>query len=88
MKKISASYLIVALALVMPTVAFAQTPNWSQHGDYYAPSGTIAQRVSPQESRQIREGDYYAPGAATAEQPTARQLRQFHQGDYYAPESN
>ena len=88
MKKISASYLIAILTLAAPTAALAQAPNWSQQGDYYAPSGTIVQQASPQELRQFREGDYYARGNTTVEQPTARQLRRFRQGDYYAPEGN
>lgn len=29
--------------------------------DYYAPSKTVGQRVSPQEQNAFRQGDFYAP---------------------------
>jgi hypothetical protein len=86
MKKIS--YLIAVLAVAAPTVAFAQAPNWSQQGDFYAPSATTARQASPQELQQIHEGDFYAPGNTTVQQPTARQLQQFRQGDFYGSERN
>jgi hypothetical protein len=49
------------LALSMTAPVLAQQPNWSQQGDYYAPSKTIVQQPTAQELRQAEQGDYYAP---------------------------
>jgi hypothetical protein len=83
MKTILAAAAVLALSISVP--ALAQQPNWSQPGDYYAPSKTGDERPTSQELNQAKEGDYYAPGKTIVEQPTAQESQQNRQGDYYAP---
>ncbi|HEX3502122.1 MAG TPA: hypothetical protein VHU22_01880 [Xanthobacteraceae bacterium] len=62
MKAIATKFALGAvLALSMSATAFAQQANWSQQGDYYAPSKTVVQQPTAQELRQAEQGDYYAP---------------------------
>jgi hypothetical protein len=77
--------LATVAAASISTAAFAQQPNWSQQGDYYAPGKTIVQQATPQELNQLREGDYYAFGKTTVQAPTRSEFGQFGEGDYYAP---
>jgi hypothetical protein len=77
--------LAAALSLSMSGTVFAQQPDWSQPGDFYAPGKTIVQQASPQELRQFQEGDFYAPGKTAVQHPSASDLNQFHDGDFYAP---
>ena len=86
MRNIRKVCLSMIIALAAPAGALAQSPNWSQRGDYYAPEGTVTQRASSRASSQFWEGDYYAPHGTVVEQPTARQSRRFREGDYYAPQ--
>jgi hypothetical protein len=62
MKAVTKSSLIAALALSIPAPVLAQSPNWSQQGDYYAPGNTIVQQPTPRQLYLYRHGDYYAPG--------------------------
>ena len=80
--------LVSVLALLIASPAAAQTPDWSQKGDYYAPSTTIAQQPTPAQTKQAEEGDYYTPVPTIVQQPTAGELKHAEQGDYYAPTNN
>jgi hypothetical protein len=83
---IAAKLTLATVAVVSAsTAAFAQQADWSQQGDYYAPSRTIVQQATPQELNQLREGDYYASGKTTVQPPTRSELNQIDEGDYYAP---
>ena len=86
MRRINKLLLFIVVALTAPAAALAQSPNWSQRGDYYAPERTVTQRVRPQALSQYREGDYYASHDTVVEQPTARHTHRFSEGDYYAPQ--
>jgi len=80
--------LVSVLALVIAGPAVAQQPNWSQAGDYYAPSKTTVQQPTAAQTRQAEQGDYYAPVPTIVQQPTARELQHAEQGDFYAPTNN
>ena len=83
---IAAKLTLATVAVVSAsTTAFAQQADWSQQGDYYAPSKTIVQQATPQELNQLREGNYYASGKTTVQPPTRSELNQIDEGDYYAP---
>jgi hypothetical protein len=76
------------LALLMAGPAAAQQADWSQAGDYYAPSKTIVQQPTAAQTKKVEQGDYYAAGQTIVQQPTARELKHAEQGDYYAPTDN
>jgi hypothetical protein len=69
---------MVALSASAPVFA----ADWSQKGDYYAPSKTIVQRATP-ELRQFQGGDFYTTEKTVMQRPTAQGLNQFRQGDFY-----
>ncbi|MGA2892323.1 MAG: hypothetical protein ABSE22_05595 [Xanthobacteraceae bacterium] len=78
--------LISVLALLTAAPVAAQQADWSQKGDYYAPSPTVVQQPTAAELNRAKEGDYYAPTKTIVQQPTAAELRQDKEGDYYAPQ--
>jgi hypothetical protein len=84
---ISKLLLASALALPLVTPAMAQDANWSQHGDYYAPTNQPAPAASARESKEFREGDFYAPTTSPAPRVSPQESKEFHEGDYYAPEA-
>lgn len=53
--------MLSVLALLTAAPAMAEQPDWSQKGDYYAPSTTVVQQPTAAELKQEKEGDYYAP---------------------------
>ena len=73
------------LALSTATPAQAQQASWTQKGDHYAPSATIVQQATPEQTKQAKEGDYYAPGTTIVQQPTTAEVKQEKEGDYYTP---
>jgi len=77
--------LTAVFAVSMSAPVFAQQPNWSQQGDYYAPSKTIVQHATPQELNEFRGGDYYTPNNTVVEPATPRALNTFRDGDFYEP---
>lgn len=77
--------LISGLALLIAAPAAAQQADWSQRGDYYAPSPTVVQQPTAVEQKQAKDGDYYAPAKTTVQQPNAAEVKQDKEGDYYAP---
>jgi hypothetical protein len=77
--------LAAVFALSMAAPALAQQADWSQQGDYYAPSKTIVQQATPRELNEARQGDFYAPSNMVVQEATPQQLRKFREGDFYAP---
>jgi hypothetical protein len=53
--------LVSVLALMLAAPAAAQQADWSQKGDYYAPSATVVQQPTTAQTKRFEEGDYYAP---------------------------
>jgi hypothetical protein len=73
------------LALSFSAPALAQQADWSQQGDFYAPTGTIVQQPTAQELKQAREGDFYAPSKTVVQKATPQELNQAREGDFYSP---
>jgi hypothetical protein len=73
------------LALFIATPALAQQADWSQQGDYYAPTHTVVAQPTAARMNRAEEGDFYAPVATIMQKPTAQELKQAREGDFYAP---
>ena len=76
---------VAAVALSFSAPAFAQQADWSQQGDFYAPTGTTVQQPTAQELNQARQGDFYAPRKTVVQKATPQELNQARQGDFYSP---
>jgi hypothetical protein len=74
---------VVALSFSAP--ALAQQADWSQQGDFYAPTGTTVQQPTAQELNQARQGDFYAPSKTVVQKATPQELKTFREGDFYSP---
>jgi hypothetical protein len=71
---------ILALSIAAPVQA--QNP---KQGDYYAPTQTPPQQVTPGQEQRIQQGDYYKPTTTAPQQVTPGQEQRIQQGDYYKP---
>jgi hypothetical protein len=71
--------LTLAAMLALSASAPVFAADWSQQGDYYAPSKTIVQQATPE----LQGGDFYTPEKTLVQRPTAQELNHFRQGDFY-----
>jgi len=87
MKMVRKMFFIAGLAAFIPAPAFAQSTDLLKQGDYYAPTQTVVQQVTPQEVNEFKQGDFYAAGTTSVQHATPQELNEIRQGDYYAPQT-